>query len=69
MVKKGVYLRVCANHPTRTEGLWYTYNGIPDHKSGQLLCKECVNESSESDQGEMPDVREDDAEQETSSDV
>jgi hypothetical protein len=68
MSKKGVYVRVCANHPARTEGLWYTYNGVPDYKSGQLLCKECVNEY-EGDQRKMLDVRESNAEQETSSDV
>ena len=68
--KKGVYLRVCANHPDRTESLRYVYNGIPDQRSGQLLCKECQNgSSSESNEREMLDVRTGNVEQETSTDV
>ena len=65
--KKGVYRRVCANHPETTENLRYVYNGIPDHKSGQLLCKECLNDRSETPEREVSNVRESNDGQETSS--
>ncbi len=52
---KSVYPRICANHPAVTENLLYVYNGIPDLRSGQLLCVDCrrdnENETVETDQG------------------
>lgn len=48
---RSVYPQMCANHPDVVDDLYYVYNGIPDPKSGQLLCEECRNnEDVETDQ-------------------